>query len=626
MPDIQVTRLCKYFGEKQVLKDLSFEIQEGEKVGLIGANGAGKTTLFKILTSRCDYDTGEVFLAKDKTVAALDQIPDYPADYTAEDVMRSAFSAFDRMKDELRALEKSMAQNASKSDVKRYGELLSRFEGLGGYDTDFELDRVANGLSVSNELRRRPFSLLSGGEKTRVNLARVMLMRADILLLDEPTNHLDLHSCEFLGEYLGSYKKTIVAISHDRYFLDQVASRILELEGGQILSFGGNYSVYAVEKERAREEAMKLFEAHEQEKKRLEDAAAKLHSWGTQSVKMHKHAFSIEKRIERMKAYERPPTNRSLNLKFGESEYFTEDVLKVKGLTKQYNSRVILSNLSFTVKNGDRIALIGENGAGKTTLLRLLLSQERPDSGIVRLDAGLKPGYLPQNVTFTNPSRNLIDTLIYEKNMAVQTARNRLGAFGFSGEEQLKPVSSLSGGEKSRLKLLMLMCDKINMLFLDEPTNHLDIPSREWIEDAVSAFSGTILFVSHDRYFLSRFAKRIFALENGLFTDFSGGYEDYEKNAALSECIFKEPKALPKQDTATKAHTAEREKRSIRLQVKKLESEIDKMETRLSEIDSEMEKNALDHVALGELFDEKNRLQSELCLFMDEWQRLSEKL
>ncbi|MDP4108478.1 MAG: ABC-F family ATP-binding cassette domain-containing protein, partial [Bacillota bacterium] len=622
MPDIQISSLTKFFGEKQVLCGASLEIAEGEKVGLVGANGAGKTTLFRILTGDCVCDSGSVFTSKDKTVAVLDQIPVYPEDYTANDVMKTAFLPLIRIKEELNALEKQMAASPEKNDVKRYGELLLRYEALGGYNMSFTLDRVANGLRIPTELRSRPFFLLSGGEKTRINLARVILTGADILLLDEPTNHLDLKSCDFLGSYLESVKKTIVAISHDRYFLDQIADRILELEDGKITSYIGNYSSYAVEKERRREEALRLYERNEQEKKRLLDSARKLHAWGTQSVKMHQRAFSIEKRVSRMKAFERPKTSRSLSMTFSDDEYYVEDVVTVKGLSKSYDGRNLFGNISFTVKNGDRIAIVGDNGAGKTTLLRLLLSEEKADTGLVRMDSGLRPGYLPQNVSFSHPSRNLIDTLIYEKSLSTQESRNRLGAFGFSGEEQLKTVSLLSGGEKSRLMLCMLMCDKINMLILDEPTNHLDIPSREWIEDAVSAFPGTIVFVSHDRYFLSRFANRIFELRNGSFTDFKGTYEDFEQTDKLPE---KEP-----EPTAVRIKPAavpfEKDKKALKRKITVLENDIDRQEKRLSEIENDMQENAADHIALERLLDEKSAVDSALSEMMEQWQALSEKL
>ncbi|MCX7614843.1 MAG: ABC-F family ATP-binding cassette domain-containing protein [Clostridiales bacterium] len=625
MFDIQVSKLSKFFGEKQVLKDVSFEIRQGEKVGLLGANGAGKTTLFKILTSEYLYDAGEISIAKGKTIAVLDQIPDYPASYTAEDVMRTAFQEIEELKETLRSLENAMSQETEKSEVKRYGELLSRFEALGGYNTSFELDRVANGLKITKELRNRLFSQLSGGEKTRVNLAQILLRQADILLMDEPTNHLDLQACDFLGELLESYKKTVLIISHDRYFLDQVVDRIIEIENGQANFFIGNYSYYAVEKERRINEAMRVYEAQQQEKKRLEAAASKLHAWGTQSVKMHQRAFSIEKRIERMKACERPVSSRAMHFSFGESEYFVEDLVKVKGLSKKYENKSLFDDLNFTIKNGDRIALIGGNGMGKTTLLRLLLGDEKCDSGLIRLDSGLKPAYLPQNIVFQHPSRNLIDTLIYEKNLPTQTARNRLGAFGFSGDDQLKQVSTLSGGEKSRLVLCMLMYDKINMLILDEPTNHLDIPSREWIEDAISAFSGTILFVSHDRYFISRFANRIFELQNNLFTDYKGNYHSYLQSRMLSQTITDQPKTI-KQEKQVKKSPLSRGNRSLQRQVNEIEREIEKMELRLAEIDREMEINAANHVLLGELFEEKTLLQSNLNSFMNEWEMLSEQL
>lgn len=621
MPDITLQNLNKSFGEHEVLRDLSFEIFEGEKVGLLGANGAGKTTLFKILTGEYDFDSGVVLHAPGKRIAVLDQIPEYPPEFTAEDVMKTAFFELDRLKEKLTDLEAQMADHPDERTVKAYGEVLSQYEAFGGYDTDFELDRVANGLFITDALRRRPFSLLSGGEKTRVNLARVMLQKADILLLDEPTNHLDLTAAGFLGDYLSSYKNTVVMISHDRYFLDQVVDRIIELDGGHASFYDGNYSYYAVERERRREEALLLYEQNAAERKRLEDAAAKLHAWGTQSVKMHKRAFAIEKRIEKMQVFERPPTKRALTLTFGENEYHTETLFRVRDLCKSYADHPVLRNVEFSVKNGDRIAIIGENGSGKTTLLRLLLNEEKPDCGFVRRDAGVKIAYLPQNVVFPNPERNLIDTMIYAKNLSTQTARNRLGAFGFSGEEQKKLVHTLSGGEKSRLKLCTLMYDQINTLILDEPTNHLDIDSREWIEDAVSAFSGTLLFVSHDRYFISRFANRILSVANGSVTDFKGTYEEYLR---AQEALSGQPaEQNPKKEKVEPRHAKTRDKKALQKEVASLERQIDKTEQELAQYEALFAENASDHVRLSELLSEKTQIETTLGEMMDRWQSLS---
>ncbi len=628
MADIIVSDLNKSFGEHEVLKDVNIEIFPGEKVGLIGRNGAGKTTLFKILCGRLDYDSGVVATGADKSVGMIDQMPDFPAGSTVEDVLRSAFSRLDRIRAEMAELEQKMALFPAKEYLSRYGALSNELENAGGYTVDFMVDKVANGLGIDSAMRQKQFSVLSGGEKTRVNLARIILEDTDILLLDEPTNHLDMKAMDWLGVYLAKYKGTVVVISHDRYFLDEVVDRIVELEDGRATSYPGSYSAYAVEKERRLEQQQKDYENYMAEKKRLEQAAELLYARGTQSEKLMKRSFAIEKRIERMKAVDRPKKERALDMAFTRRDYGTEDVLRVRSLTKRYGERTLFEDLSFEVKNGEHVAIIGENGTGKTTLLSILLGTVRADSGVIKKGPGLKPGYLPQLVTFSHPERNLVDTLIYEKNMTAQTARNRLGSFRFSGEEQLKCVSTLSGGEKSRLRLCLLMYDEINMLILDEPTNHLDIASREWIEEAIETFDGTMLFVSHDRYFVSRFADRILEFENGKITDFKGTLDEYRAYQARQSA----PKAPePKKETA-KASGGETPRRArsnsqkLERKLSAAEREIERAEGRMQELDADMAAAATDHERLEALCAEKAALEAEIEKLYAAWEELSEQM
>ncbi|MFR4979276.1 MAG: ABC-F family ATP-binding cassette domain-containing protein, partial [Butyricicoccus sp.] len=419
------------------------------------------------------------------------QMPHYDASATVEDVLHTAFSHAQAVRAEMDALAVQMAEHPDDALLlRRYGTLQQKLDALGGYDHDFEIDKVCNGLDIPTAQRAQPFSQLSGGEKTRVNLARIILEQTDILLLDEPTNHLDLDAVRWLGDYLETYTGTVVTVSHDRYFLDQCCDRIIEIQDTVCDFYAGSYSFYAEERERRYAQRLAEHENQMAERKRLEATARKMHEHGTE--KLAKRAASIEKRIARMKVTDRPKKQGSLSVSFGDPNYETEDVLKVRGITKSFEDRTILQDVTFNVRNGERVAILGDNGAGKTTLLRILLGEETPDNGVVKKGQGLRPAYLPQQVHFANEGRNLIDTLIYDKNVTMQTARNRLGAFRFSGEDQLKTVRMLSGGEKSRLRLCELMYDPLNMLILDEPTNHLDLMSREWIEEAVEAFTGTL--------------------------------------------------------------------------------------------------------------------------------------
>ena len=529
MIDISVSGLVKEFEVgKKILDGLSFQVDQGERVGLLGKNGAGKTTLFKLLTGELHCDEGQISIAPGKGLGLISQIPVYPPAYTVGDVLQTAFDKLHAMESEMTRLTQQMEGDSDPALLKRYGALSSAFEAAGGYDTATQLNKVCNGLDISKDMREQLFSSLSGGEKTRVNLARLILEDTDILLLDEPTNHLDLRATEWLEQYLDHYKGTVLAISHDRWFLDRVVRRIIEIQDGRAEFYQGNYSFYVEEKEHRYQERLKQYEKEQAKIEQLETAAERLRVWAySGNDKIFKRAQSMEKRIERMRTTDKPTKERRLDMKFGEREFRGDEVLTIKGLEKSFDGRTLFSGVDLQVVGGERIALLGDNGTGKSTFLKILLREEPPDGGRLRMGPTVKIGYLPQIIHFSHPERNLVDTMIYGQDCSTQTARNRLGAFNFRGEDVFKPVSALSGGEQSRLRLCMLMDEKINLLILDEPTNHLDIASREWIEAAVEEYEGNLLFVSHDRYFINRFATRIWMLENGGITDFRGTYQEF---------------------------------------------------------------------------------------------------
>ena len=529
MIDISVTNLVKEFevGSK-ILDGLTFQVDSGERVGLLGPNGCGKTTLLRILTGVMDYDEGEVVIAPGKRVGLISQIPVYPAGYTVEDVLDDAFAPLHKMEREMTQLAETMGRGEDEAAMARYDKLTAAFQAGGGYEMDTNKNKVCNGLSISAQMRQRPFDKLSGGEKTRVNLGRLILEDTDILLLDEPTNHLDLRATEWLEEYLEKFKGTVLTVSHDRYFLDKVVDRVIEIQGGKAEFYSGNYSFYAVEKERRFEERQRQYEKEQAKIQQLEKAAEQLRAWAYSGMdKTFKRAQSMEKRIERMRVTDRPKKARKMEVRFGEREFRGDEVLTIKHLKKSFGSRTLFDDVNLEVAGGERIALLGDNGTGKSTLIKILMGEESPDEGKLRLGPTVKIGYLPQIIHFDHPERSLVDTMIYDLDCTAQTARNRLAAFQFRGEDVFKPVSALSGGEQSRLRLCMLMDAKINLLILDEPTNHLDIQSREWIEEAVEEYEGNLLFVSHDRYFIDRFATRIWMLEGGHITDFKGTYQEY---------------------------------------------------------------------------------------------------
>ena len=634
MIDISVSNLVKEFevGHK-ILDGLTFQVDTGERVGLLGPNGCGKTTLLRILTGVLDYDEGDVVIAPGKRMGLISQIPVYPAGYTVEDVLATAFEPLRKMEAEMAALTEQMGEGSDPALLSRYDRLTAAYEAAGGYETDTRTNKVCNGLSIPQSMREQLFDKLSGGEKTRVNLARLILEDTDILLLDEPTNHLDLRATEWLEEYLEKFKGTVLTVSHDRYFLDQVVDRIVEIQEGRAEFYEGNYSFYAVEKERRYEEKLRQYEKEQAKIEQLEKAAAQMRIWAYSGMdKTFKRVKSMEKRIERMRVTDRPKKERKMEVRFGEREFRGDEVLTIKGLTKSFGDRTLFANLGLEVEGGERIGLLGDNGSGKTTLLKLILGEEEPDSGKIRMGPTVRIGYLPQHVHFDHPERNLVDTLIYDQDCTAQTARNRLAAFKFRGEDVFKPVSALSGGEQSRLRLCMLMDEKINLLILDEPTNHLDIQSREWIEEAVEEYEGNLLFVSHDRYFIERFASRIWMLENGQITDFRGGYQDYlaakargaaGKSASDAQAPAekapepREKKEKPKRPGGTK---------NLEKEVAAAERAVGKAEEQMDQLEQQIQEAAADYLKLQELYEQREALEEEILKLYGTWETLSAQL
>ena len=633
MIDIAVTDLVKSFqiGEN-VLNGVTFHVNEGERVGILGKNGCGKTTLFKILTGEYLPDEGEVMIAPNKRIGLISQIPVYPAEYTVEDVLDTAFERIHAMERELQQVTERMAAGETGDELlRRYDRLSANFEQAGGYDVEVRVNKVCNGLGITPEMRQRPFAALSGGEKTRINLGRLILEDTDILLLDEPTNHLDLHAVEWLEDYVSRFKGTVLTISHDRYFLDQCVDRIIALNEGKAEFYSGNYSFYVVEKERRYQERLKQYEKEQAKIDQLTRAADQMHLWAFMgNDKLHKRAFSMEKRIAKMRTTDRPRQERNLTIGFQSTEFKGDSIFTVEDVSKGFDGRTLFSHLELEVVGGERIALLGDNGTGKSTFLKLLLKEELPDSGGIRFGPTVKVGYLPQIVRFDHPERNLVDTLIYEKDCTAQEARDQLAAFRFRGEDVFKSVSTLSGGELSRLKLCMLMMDSINLLILDEPTNHLDVASREWIEEAVESFDGTLLFVSHDRYFISLFATRIWTLENGSITDFRGDYEALRAKQARDEelrSVIKPARAdKPKQEKPKAKTKASGGTKNLEKQLRTVERDIAKAEERMEALDGQMQENACDYQKLQELVAEKDAAQAELDAFYARWEALSEAI
>ena len=620
MVDIQVKNLTKFFviGEN-LLQGLSFEIQEGECVAILGRNGCGKTTLFKILTDEMDYDDGEVYINPNKRIGLISQIPRFPQGYTVEDVLRSAYTQLLRTKEKMQQLEHDMLSGATEQQLKEYDVLVNRFQSGGGYEMDVEVDKICNGLGITPEQRVQDFASLSGGEKTRVNLARLLLEKTDILLLDEPTNHLDLRSVEWLEGYIKAFKGTVLTISHDRYFIDRIAHRVIEIADGHAEFYSGNYSFYIDEKQARFDLQMKQYEQEQAKLKQLGYTVERMKGWGINNRTLYRRAMSIQHRMERIKKTERPKTEKTMKATFAEKNFSGDMVFSMKGFGKSFGDRTLFSDVELTVEGGERIALLGDNGTGKTTFIKCLLGDE-DFQGKLRFGPTVKWGYLPQTVHFDHPERTLYDTMLYEKNCTPQTARDRLGAFLFQGEDVFKKVQELSGGEQSRLRLCMLMDEKINLLILDEPTNHLDIASREWVEAAIEEFEGVLLFVSHDRYFIEKFAERIWHLEDGEIRDFKCDYRKYrsilEHEAAAKPVLTEAPK--PKKEKP-KGGTKETEKL-----IRRLERDIEKQEKLVAEFDVKIEAAAADYQELTRLLSEKEEAELQLMDLMEQWEKAQE--
>ena len=624
MIEISVQNIKKSFEVGQILLDgLSFEILTGECVGIMGRNGCGKTTLFRMLTGELEPDDGVIAFAPGRKIGLISQIPVYPAGYTVENVLRSAYRELFSIKQKMEALERQMTVSADHAMLSEYDRLSNAYEVGGGYEMDTNVDKICNGLGIPMRMRDQLFSSLSGGEKTRVNLARLLLEKTDILLLDEPTNHLDLHSVEWLEAYIKQFKGTTLTISHDRYFLDNVVDRIIEIQDGKAEHYSGNYSFYLEEKQARFNLQLKHYEQEQAKINQLSFTVERMKGWGINNRVLYRRAMAMQHRIDHIRKTERPKTEKTMKARFGEKEFFGDSVFSVKGMEKSFGEKHLFSIEELQVEGGERIALLGDNGAGKTTFIRCLLGEEPVDAGRIRFGPTVKTAYLPQIMHFAHPERTLYDTMLYEKNCTPQTARDRLGAFLFSGEDVFKTVGTLSGGEQSRLRLCMLMDEKVNLLILDEPTNHLDIASREWVECAIEEYEGTLLFVSHDRYFVDKFATRIWELEDGVIKDYPCGYAKYrslKENAAIRP-IPQTEKHEKKEKPAQKADSKALEK-----EVRRLEREIEKQEQTVAALDEQLLAAAADYKELMRLTAEKEAAETALAALMETWEQAAGQL
>jgi ATPase subunit of ABC transporter with duplicated ATPase domains len=631
MIELALKELEKYFGAHKVLHNISFEVLSHEKVGLVGANGTGKTTIFKIISGLENYDGGMLAIRKGATIGYLHQIPVYPDHITVNDVMYEAFASLMEIKKDLEILEAQMStlQNLSLDEtMKRYGELQLAFEAKGGYTIEESLSKICIGLKINEDFKRRRFSTLSGGEKTIVQLGKILLQNSDILLLDEPTNHLDIDAIEWLEDFIKTYKGSVLIISHDRYFLDAAVNKIVEIEDGEASVYGGNYSYYMAEKDRLLMAQFDAFKDQQKKIKAMEEAIARFRDWGNRSgnPKMFIKIANMEKRMNRMDKVDRPIMDRrKIQLHFQTTKSSSKDVVNIQGLKKRYGSQPLLEDIHLQIRSGERVALLGKNGSGKSTLMKGILHQYTPDAGEIKIGSSVKIGYLEQDVFFPDPRQTVLQAFREGLTISEGEARHRLAKFLFLGEDVFRKVENLSGGQKSRLKLCQLMMQDLHFLILDEPTNHLDIDSREMLEEALDDFSGTIFFISHDRYFINKLADRIVELDSGKLVDYLGNYDYYHgKRPSPVQAIpvvDKSPK--PVIETACQPANQQKQKQKER-RIAKIEEEIEILQKLIQEKDGHIQEWSSDYEKLEIVFAEKDAIQRNLDLLMEEWVQIQE--
>ena len=636
--------ISKAFVENQVLKNVSFHIEDHEKAAIVGINGAGKTTLLRIIVGEMTPDDGQVVLAKDKTLGYLAQNSTVDTSHTIYEELLSVKADLLRLEEKIRECENDMKHadgDALEDLMKQYTSLTHAFETGGGYLYRSELVGVLKGLGFTEDEFSKPVATLSGGQKTRVALGRLLLQNPDLIILDEPTNHLDMNSIAWLETYLLNYKGAVLIVSHDRYFLDRIAGKVIEIDQSKATTFMGNYSDYAVKKEQLRVAAWNAYMNQQREIKHQEEVIEKLKSFNRE--KSIKRAESREKMLDKIEVIEKPSEVRTdMKLTLTPRILSGNDVLTVEHLSKSFDSHKLFTDVNFEIKRGEHVAIIGDNGSGKTTLLKILNGLVPADQGTFRLGSNVEIGYYDQEHHVLHSEKTLFEEISddypYLNNTQI---RNVLAAFLFTGEDVFKRISDLSGGERGRVSLAKLVLSNANFLILDEPTNHLDIMSKEILEDALNGYEGTILYVSHDRYFINRTAHRILDLTEGQFVSYVGNYDYYlEKHDTVMAAIEANAPQNADADSAVAAKAAESEvkldwkaqkEEQARLRkkendLKKCEEKIAELEARISEIDTEMSDPAIGtQVAkLQELSKEQTTCQEQLEKLYEQWEELAE--
>ncbi|WP_242277239.1 ribosomal protection-like ABC-F family protein [Bacillus cereus group sp. BfR-BA-01446] len=604
-----VNNVTKSFGGNIIFENISLEIKNGERVGLVGRNGSGKTTIFQLLTGMESLDAGAIHMKKGTRIGHVAQIPKFDESMTVYEVLSSAFKIEKELEREMRTLEKDMAEEQESSVLQklmeRYGIIQEKFAFLGGYEIEANIMKVANGLQVT-ELFPRSFVEISGGEQTKVSLAYMLLQKPDLLLLDEPTNHLDLFAVEWLEQFLKEYNGTVMVISHDRYFLDEVVTKIFDLEDGEIHVYHTNYSRFVEEKEERLLQEFQAYQEQQKKIKKMKEAIKRLREWANQANPpnegLHKRARNMERALERMEKLKKPILERKqMGLQFEGQERSGKDVVVMKEVSKGFAEHLLFNEANLHVRFQERAAIVGRNGTGKTTLLKLLLEEIEPDAGEIRIGSSVKIGYLSQHA-YGNMKSNVLEAFRECVAVTEGEARHILAKFLFYGPAVFKKVTQLSGGEKMRLRLAQLMYQDINFLILDEPTNHLDIESREVLEEALEQYNGTILAVSHDRYFLNKLFEKTYWIDERKLFEFAGNYawarQKWEEK--LETQVMKQQRQGRKN-----IETVPVKKKEVR-NIEEIETELMHVEEDIYTLECKMEQ-VVDVEMLEQLYEEKTK-------------------
>lgn len=634
---LSVQNISKSFGTDEILKNVSFHIEDYEKAAIVGVNGAGKSTLLKIIVGELASDTGEVVLSKGKTIGYLAQHQDMTGDSTIEEELLEVKRDVINLENRLRTMEEQM-HTAEGEELEQlmesYHRLQHQFELEGGYGYRSEVYGVLNGLGFTAKDYTKKIDQLSGGQKTRVALGKLLVTRPDIILLDEPTNHLDMNSIAWLEGFLMNYKGAVVIVSHDRYFLDRVVTKVIEVSLHQAQVYEGNYSEYAVKKEKVREAQLKAYYNQQREIKHQEEVIAKLKSFNRE--KSIKRAESREKLLDKVDRLEKPMEEHTdIKIALEPNIISGNDVLSVEGLAKSYGSNELFRDLDFEIKRGEHVALIGNNGTGKTTILKILNEMVEKDAGVIHLGANVHIGYYDQEHQVLHMEKTLFQEIsdAYPELTNTQV-RNTLAAFLFTDEDVFKRIGDLSGGERGRVSLAKLMLGKANFLILDEPTNHLDIVSKEILESALNRYTGTVFFVSHDRYFINKTAHRILDLNQQKLMNYLGNYDYYlEKKEELEQrlCTDAPEETTVKEESENKLDWQKQKQEQARLrkianELKKVEAEIEAKEEQIAGIDEQCQDPAVatNSAKLNELSQERAACSEELDALYERWESLSE--